>query len=163
MTSLGPAPSGKGARPPFEDGGPMAAAPLGPAGRIAEAFIRSKLTLLFVLASLLLGAFAVLNLPREEEPQINVPMFDIFVPFPGASASEVKERVTAVGERKLWEIPGVEYLYTTSEPGFALFIVRFEVGIDPDEAMTRVYTKTYANLDMLPPGAGQPLIKPRSI
>ena len=138
-------------------------ASLGPAGRIAEAFIRSKLTLLFVLASLLLGAFAVLNLPREEEPQINVPMFDIFVPFPGASASEVKERVTAVGERKLWEIPGVEYLYTTSEPGFALFIVRFEVGIDPDEAMTRVYTKTYANLDMLPPGAGQPLIKPRSI
>ncbi|MBI4425843.1 MAG: efflux RND transporter permease subunit, partial [Elusimicrobia bacterium] len=136
---------------------------LGPAGKVAEAFIGSKLTLLLVLASLLLGGFAVWRLPREEEPQIDVPMFDIFVPFPGAGAKEVEEQVVRVGERKLWEIPGVEYLYTTSEAGSALFIVRFKVGTDPEEAMTRVYTKTFANLDLLPPGAGQPLVKPRSI
>jgi multidrug efflux pump subunit AcrB len=137
--------------------------PLGVAGGLAKAFLRSKLTPLLVLTSLLMGVFAVLKLPREEEPQIDVPMFDVFVPFPGASAREVEERVVNVGERRLWEIPDVEYIYTTAEPGFALFIVRFKVGTDPEDAMTRVYTKTFANIDLLPPGAGQPLIKPRSI
>src|SRR5581483_2430093 len=135
----------------------------GPAGALAAAFIDSKLTALLVVGPLLLGAFAVLKLAREEEPQINVPMFDVFVPFPGAGAEEVERRVVDVGERKLWEIPGIEYLYSTAEPGGALFIVRFEVGTNPDEAMTRVYTKTFANVDLLPPGAGAPLIKPRSI
>ena len=136
---------------------------LGIAGNLAKTFIRSKLTLLLALAALLLGTFATLKLPREEEPQIKVPMFDIFVPFPGASAEEVEERVINVGERKLWEIPDVEYIYSTAEPNFAMFIVRFKVGTSPEEAMTRVYTKTFANVDMLPPGAGQPIIKPRSI
>ncbi|MFH1725007.1 MAG: efflux RND transporter permease subunit [Elusimicrobiota bacterium] len=136
---------------------------LGLAGGLAQAFIRSKLTPLIIIGSLLLGAFALANLPREEEPQIDVPMFDIYVPFPGASAKEVEERVVDVGERKLWEIPGVEYIYTTAERGFALFIVRFEVGTDPEEAMTRVYTKTFANIDLLSRGASQPLIKPRLI
>ncbi len=136
---------------------------LGLAGLLAHGFIRSKLTPLIVLASLGAGLFAVAKLPREEEPQINVPMFDVFVPFPGAGAKEVEERVISVGERKLWEIPGVEYIYTTAEPNFALFIVRFKVGTEPEQAMTQIYTKTFANLDLLPPGAGQPLIKPRSI
>ncbi|MFA5975253.1 MAG: efflux RND transporter permease subunit [Elusimicrobiota bacterium] len=136
---------------------------LGIAGRLAQTFIRSKLTVLIALAALLLGLFATLKLPREEEPQIKVPMFDVFVPFPGASAKEVEERLIKVGERKLWEIPGVEYIYTTAEPNFALFIVRFKVGTNPDEAMTRIYTKTFANVDLLPLGSGQPLIKPRSI
>ncbi|MBI5594647.1 MAG: efflux RND transporter permease subunit [Elusimicrobia bacterium] len=135
----------------------------GLAGSLAAAFVRSKLTPLIVLGSLLIGGFALLGLPREEEPQIDVPMFDVFVPFPGASASEVAERVTAVGERRLWEVPGVEYIYSTSEPGMALFIVRFKVGTNPEEAMTRVYTKAFANLDQLAPGALQPLIKPRLI
>jgi multidrug efflux pump subunit AcrB len=136
---------------------------LGIAGFLAKTFIRSKLTLLLALAAILLGIFATLKLPREEEPQIKVPMFDIFVPFPGASAKEVEERLIDVGERKLWEIPGVEYIYSTAEPNFAMFIVRFKVGTNPDEAMTRVYTKTFANLDLLPPGSQQPLIKPCSI
>ncbi len=135
----------------------------GLAGRLAETFIRSKLTVLFVLASLLLGFFATVSLPREEEPQINVPMFDVFVGFPGASAEEVEERLTNVGERKFWEIPDVEYVYSTSEPGLAMFILRFKVGTDPEEAMTRVYTKTFSNLDYLSIGATQPLVKPRSI
>src|SRR5581483_6571606 len=101
---------------------------LGIAGHLAKTFIRSKLTLLVALAAILLGVFATLKLPREEEPQIKVPLFDVFVPFPGASAKEVEERVINVGERKLWEIPDVEYIYTTAEPNFALFIVRFKVG-----------------------------------
>ncbi|MFI5362003.1 MAG: efflux RND transporter permease subunit [Elusimicrobiota bacterium] len=138
-------------------------APLGPAGRLARTFVRSKLTVLIALGAVALGALAIARLPREEEPQINVPMFDVMVPMPGASAREVEERVVAVGERKLMEIPGVEYVYATAQTNGAFFIVRFKVGTDPDEAMTRVYTKTFANADMLPPGAGQPLIKPRSI
>lgn len=136
---------------------------LGLAGVLAKTFIRSKLTLLLALASIFLGVFATLKLPREEEPQIKVPMFDVFVSFPGAGAKEVEERIVNVGERKLWEIPGVEYIYTTAEPNFALFIVRFKVGTNPEDAMTRLYTKTFANLDLLPPGSRQPLIKPRSI
>jgi len=138
-------------------------ASLGLAGGLAATFIRSKLTLLFVLGSLVLGLFSVVALPREEEPQINVPMFDVFVGYPGASAREVEERITNVGERKFWEIPGVEYVYSTSEAGRALFILRFKVGTSPEEAMTRVYTKTFSNLDFLPPGSTQPLVKPRSI
>ncbi len=136
---------------------------LGIAGHLAQAFIRSKLTPLLILSSLLLGTFAVMKLPREEEPQINVPMFDIFVPFPGASSEEVEQRVVNLGERKIWEIPGVEYIYSTSQPGMAMFIVRFKVGTDPEEAMTRLYAKTSAHADLMPPGTMAPLIKPRSI
>ena len=137
--------------------------PLGPAGRLASTFVRSKLTILIALGAIAMGALATLRLPREEEPQINVPMFDVMVPMPGAGAREVAERVVSVGERKLMEIPGVEYVYATAQTNGAFFIVRFKVGTDPDEAMTRVYTKTFANVDMVPPGAGQPLIKPRAI
>jgi len=138
-------------------------APLGPAGRLASAFVRSKLTVLVALGAVAMGAVATLRLPREEEPQISVPMFDIFVPMPGAGAKEVEDRVVAVGERKLLEIPGVEFVYSTARKGGAMFIVRFAVGMDPDEAMTRVYTKTFANADLMAPGTGSPLIKPRSI
>ena len=136
---------------------------LGLAGRLAATFVESKLTVLFVLASLLLGVFATLSLPREEEPQINVPMFDVFVGYPGASAREVEDRLTSVGERMFWEIPDVEYVYSTSEPGLAMFILRFKVGTRPEEAMTRVYTKIFSNMNFLPPEATQPLVKPRSI
>ncbi len=136
---------------------------LGPAGKLARAFVVSKLTPLLALFSLFVGALALWKLPREEEPQINVPMFDVLVPFPGASAREVEERVVNVGERRLQEIPGVEYIYSTARPGLALFIVRFKVGMSPERAMTLIYTKTFSNLDQLAPGAGPPLIKPRSI
>ncbi|MBK6879291.1 MAG: efflux RND transporter permease subunit [Elusimicrobia bacterium] len=136
---------------------------LGLAGQLAQNFIRSKLTVLMVVASLAFGLVATLALPREEEPQINVPMFDVFVGMPGASAREVEERLINTGERKFWEIPDVEYVYSTAEAGRAMFILRFKVGTDPEEAMTRVYTKTFANQDFLPPGATSPLVKPRSI
>ena len=110
---------------------------LGPAGRFAQAWISSKLTPLLICAALLTGAFAVWKLPREEEPQIIVPMIDVFVQMPGASAHEVEERVTKPMEKLLWEIPGVEYIYSTSSPGMSLAIVRFYVGQDEEKSIDR--------------------------
>jgi len=136
---------------------------LGAAGRLAKAFIHSKLTPLLLLASILLGALAVWKLPREEEPQIVVPMSDVFVRMPGASAKEVEQRVTKPLERLLWEIPGVEYVYSTSSPGLATVIVRFKVGEDEERAMVRLQQKLGAHMDVIPPGASAPLVKPRSI
>jgi multidrug efflux pump subunit AcrB len=133
------------------------------AGRFAGAFVKSKLTPLFVVASVLLGVLAVVKLPREEEPQIIVPMIDIFVEFPGATAREVEERVTKPMEKLLWEIPGVEYIYSTSSPGRSFAVVRFEVGQDEEDAIVRLNQKMFANFDLIPPGCSQPLIKPRSI
>ena len=111
----------------------------------------------------MLGAFAVWKLPREEEPQIVVPMIDVFVQMPGASAREVEERVTKPMEKLLWEIPGVEYIYSTSSPGMSMAIVRFLVGQDEEKSIVRLNQKLSANLDLIPPGASLPLIKPRSI
>lgn len=136
---------------------------VGFAGRVASAFVESKLTPLIILATLLLGAFAILATPREEEPQIIVPMMDVFVEMPGASIEEVEERVTIPMEKKLWEIPGVEYVYSTSMPGFGLAVVRFFVGENEEDAIVKLYNKLYAHLDLIPPGASQPLVKPRSI
>lgn len=135
----------------------------GLAGKLAQAFIESKLTPLIITASILLGLGAVLMLPREEEPQIIVPMIDIFVQMPGASAQEVQERVTKPMEKLLWEIPGVEYIYSTSSPGYAMSVVRFYVGQDEENSIVRLNQKMFANFDLIPPGASPPLIKPRSI
>ena len=129
-----------------------APAKLGLAGRIAQAFIHSKLTPLLLVASVLLGAFAVWKLPREEEPQIIVPMSDVIVRMPGASAKEVEQRVTKPLERLLWEIPGVEYLYSTSSPGLATVIVRFKVGEDEERSMVRLQEKLAAHMDIDPAG-----------
>ncbi len=136
---------------------------LGLAGRIAQAWLASPLTPLVIVASLLLGGFAVWRLPREEEPQIIVPMIDVFVGMPGAGAAEVEERVTKPMEKLLWEIPGVEYVYSQSQPGGALSIVRFSVGEDEERSIVKLNQKLLANLDRVPPGATQPLVKPRSI
>jgi multidrug efflux pump subunit AcrB len=136
---------------------------LGPAGRFAHVWIASKLTPLIIAGALLIGAFAVWKLPREEEPQIIVPMIDVFVQMPGASAHEVEERITRPMEKLLWEIPGVEYIYSTSSPGQSIAIVRFYVGQDEEKSIVRLNQKLYANFDLIPPGASQPLVKPRSI
>ncbi|MBK7930130.1 MAG: efflux RND transporter permease subunit [Bryobacterales bacterium] len=143
----------------------MDAAPhkLGTAGRIANAFMHSPLTPLFIASALAAGLFSLINLPREEEPQIIVPMIDVFVGMPGATAREVEERVTKPMEKLLWEIPGVEYVYSTSSPGGALAIVRFKVGEDEENAIVRLNQKMHANFDLIPPGATPPLVKPRSI
>ena len=102
----------------------------GLAGRLAAAFVHSKLTPLLIAASVLAGIGAVAVLPREEEPQIVVPLVDVFVQMPGATAKEVEERITRPMEKLLWEIPGVEYVYSTSSPGQSLAVVRFYVGED---------------------------------
>jgi len=136
---------------------------LGLAGKLAHAFIDSKLTPLIIVASILMGLGAVVILPREEEPQIVVPMIDLFVQMPGASAKEVEQRVTRPMEKLLWEIPGVEYIYSTSAPGYAMAIVRFYVGEDEEKSIVRLNQKMFANFDLIPPGASSPLIKPRSI
>lgn len=135
----------------------------GAAGRIAHFFIDSKLTPLIIMASILLGIAAVIALPREEEPQIIVPMIDIFVKMPGASAKEVEERVTNPMEKLLWEIPGVEYVYSTSSPGISMAVVRFYVGQNEEEAIVRLESKLMSNTNLIPCCVTPPLIKPRYI
>jgi multidrug efflux pump subunit AcrB len=135
----------------------------GVAGRLAAAFIHSKLTPLVIVVSLLLGAYAILALPREEEPQIIVPMVDVFVDLPGASPSEIEQRVTRPLEQWLWEIPGVEYLYSTSSPGRAMVVVRFLVGQDEEQALVRLNQKLAANSAALPAAASPPRVQLRSI
>ena len=143
--------------------GPAPAPRHGIAGRLTAYFINSKLTPIAVIASILLGVFAVIRLPREEEPQIKVPMVDVSVAMPGASAAEVENRVTRPMEKLLWEIPGVEYLYSTSSPGSSFVIVRFKVGTEIETALVRLNQKLQGNFDRIPMGAGQPLVKPRTI
>jgi len=135
----------------------------GLAGRIAAAFVHSKLTPLTMVGSLLLGLFAVLALPREEEPQIIVPMVDVFASMPGATPIEIEQRLTRPLEKLLWEIPGVEYLYSTSSPGQSMVIVRFFVGEDEERALVRLNQKLAANPGALPPGTAPPVVKLRSI
>lgn len=136
---------------------------VGIAGRLAAAFVNSKLTPLVIIASIALGGFAVLKTPREEEPQIVVPMADVLVSMPGASAKEVEQRITTPMEKLVWEIPGVEYLYSTSSPGQAMLVVRFLVGQNQEAAFVRLREKLQSHFDRIPPGASQPIIKPRSI
>ncbi|HEY3283759.1 MAG TPA: efflux RND transporter permease subunit, partial [Armatimonadota bacterium] len=136
---------------------------LGFAGRIAHFFIDSKLTPLIIAASVMLGLFAVAKLPREEEPQIIVPMIDIMVQAPGMSPKEVEQRVTSPMEKLLWEIPGVEYVYSTSSDGMSMAILRFYVGTDEEKAVVRTYNKLMGNQDRIPQGVSQPLVKVRSI
>ncbi|HEV2134024.1 MAG TPA: efflux RND transporter permease subunit [Terracidiphilus sp.] len=136
---------------------------LGLAGRLAKAFLNSKLTPLFIVTSLAIGIFAVAVIPREEDPQILVPMLDITTSLPGASPAEVEKRVTAPIENLVHQLSGVEYVYSTSSPGQSLVIVRFLVGTPQEEALIRVYSKIYSNFDLLPKGASRPMIKARSI
>ena len=136
---------------------------IGISGKIAKAFIRSKLTPLMVIAALLLGLFAVFVTPREEEPQIVVPMVDVFVSYPGATPKEVEERVTLPMEKLLWEIKGVEYVYSIVKPGQNLTIVRFYVGENMEDSLVKLYNKLMSNDDRIPPGVSQPMVKPKSI
>ena len=130
---------------------------------MAQSFIDSKLTLLIVIASLLLGVFAVVMLPREEEPQIKVPMVDVLVSMPGFHAKEVEERATRPMEKLLWEIPGVEYIYSTSSESQSTVIVRFKVGENMESSLVKLNQKLQQNFDKIPHGVSTPLIKARTI
>lgn len=142
---------------------PTSGQPYGFAGKLAAIFATSKLTPIIVLASILLGVFSILMLPREEEPQINVPMIDVFSALPGATPAEIENRLTRPLEKLLWEIPGVEYLYSTSSPGRSVIIVRYKVGTEIEPALVRLNQRLHAHLDRLPLGATAPLVKPRTI
>ena len=137
--------------------------PLGASGHVARAFLESKLTPLLVVFSLLVGAFAVFVTPREEEPQIKVPMIDVMVGLPGATAEEVEFRVVTPLEKLLYEIENVDYIYSISQPSGGLIIVRFLVGTDPDQAALRVHTKIASAIDAMPEGMMPPVVKPRTI
>ncbi|QIK38257.1 efflux RND transporter permease subunit [Caldichromatium japonicum] len=138
---------------------------LGIAGRIAAQFQASEITPLLALVGLLLGLFAVLVTPREEEPQIDVTFADIFIPFPGASASEIEHLVAGPAEQVLSEIKGIKHVYSVSRPGLAVVTVQYEVGEDNTQAIVRLFSKVMSKQDWLPPnlGVGSPIIKPKGI
>ncbi len=131
--------------------------------RLAHSFINSKLTPLLALAMLLIGLFAIALTPREEEPQIVVPMIDVMVVLPGATPAEIENIVTKPLEQKVWEVEDVEYVYASSYPGFSLVTARYVVNTDMEEAITRLWNKILGNMDMAPMGIMQPMIKVRSI
>ncbi|NPA41636.1 MAG: efflux RND transporter permease subunit [Aquificae bacterium] len=136
----------------------------GLAGRLAHYFIDSKLTPILILVSLALGAFAVLTTPKEEEPQIVVPMIDIFISYPGATPEEVESRVVIPLEKKLWELKDIEYIYSASMNDMAIVTARFYVGTDPVKALVDLNSKMMSAMDLAPPGVVlPPLIKPMSI
>ncbi|MGD9582966.1 MAG: efflux RND transporter permease subunit [Lysobacterales bacterium] len=139
--------------------------PLGFSGRIARAFQGNPLTPVLALAGLLLGLAAVLVTPREEEPQIDVTMANVTVPFPGASVEDVENLVSYPLEQVLAEIEGVRHVYSASRPGVAAITVEFQVGVPRQTAIVRLYNQVYANADWAPPGlgVGQPLVQPMGI
>jgi len=137
----------------------MSESNLGIAGRLAKTFLRSKLTPLIVFASLLLGLLAVSLTPREEEPQIIVPMVDIYVPMPGASPKEIESQITTPLEKRLWGISGVEYLYSTSRPNVAMITVRFKVNEPQEPSLVKIHQELAANADLLPSGAMKPIVR----
>ncbi len=133
------------------------------AGRMARAFITSKLTPVIIFASLLMGILAIVLLPREEEPQIKVPMIDVMVSMPGATPKEIEERVSIPMEKLLYELPGIEYIYSTSMPGKSLLVARFYVGQNLENAIVTLNQKLETNFDRIPHGVSRPLIKPHTI
>ena len=144
---------------------PRSGARFGLSGRLAAAFQANPLTPVLAILGLLLGLVAVMITPREEEPQIDVTMANVFVPFAGASAREVEQLVSTPLEQKLLEIEGVKHVYSTSRPGMAILTVEYTVGVERQPAIVRLYNQVYSNQDWMPAGlgVGQPLIKPKGI
>jgi multidrug efflux pump subunit AcrB len=135
----------------------------GLAGRVARPFLRSKLTPVVVFASILLGALAVALTPREEEPQIVVPMIDVMVPLPGASPAEVESQLVTPLERRLWGIPGVEYLYSSSRAGAGFITVRFKVNEPLEPSLVKVHQEIMGHPEILPAGAMRPTVRALTI
>ncbi|ADR19604.1 efflux RND transporter permease subunit [Calditerrivibrio nitroreducens] len=135
----------------------------GIAEKLAKAFLRSKITPLLVIATLFIGIMSVIFTPKEEEPQIVVPMVDIFVPYPGAKAKDVEKKVVEPLSKLMWEIPGVEYVYSTAMNDVGMVTVRFKVGEDEEKSITKLKTKIDYNMDRMPHGVMPPIIKKMSI
>ncbi len=138
---------------------------MGISGRIAALFQSAQITPLLALVALLLGIFAVLVTPREEEPQINVTMANVMVPFPGASVHDVEQMVATPAEQVLSQMAGVEHVMSVSHPGMAVMTVQFKVGVPQTEALVRLHDTLRANADWLPKGLGvlEPIIKPKGV
>ncbi len=138
---------------------------LGISGRIAQQFQDTEITPLLAIIGLLLGMFAILLTPREEEPQIDVTFANIFIAYPGASAGEVERLVSTPAEQVISEISGLEHVYSVSKPGLSILTAQFEVGEDSTTAIVSLYNKIYSNSDWLPTqlGVAQPIIKPKGI
>lgn len=136
---------------------------MGIAGKVAGSFLRSPLTPLVTIASLAVGALGIMATPREEEPQISVPMIDVIAPMPGAGPKEVENLLARPLEQKMLELPGVDHVYTMAGDGFAMVTVRFKVGEDQERSVTRVHAKLQSAMDQVPAGAMPPLVKPHSI
>jgi multidrug efflux pump subunit AcrB len=136
---------------------------MGISGRVAQAFLRSKLTPLVTIAALAVGLLGILAIPREEEPQISVPMIDVIAALPGASPTEVENLLARPIEQRMREIPGVDHVYSLSGDGYALVTVRFNVGEDQERSVTKVHAKLAAAMGDAPAGALAPLVKPHSI
>ncbi len=136
---------------------------MGISGRIARAFLRSKLTPLVTIASLGVGLIGIIATPREEEPQISVPMIDVIAALPGASPSEAENLLARPIEQRMLEIPGVDHVYSMSGDGYAMTTVRFKVGEDQERSVTRVQAKLAGAMDQMPAGALPPLVKAHSI
>jgi len=133
------------------------------AEKIASGFITSKITPLLVIATIFIGLVSIIMTPKEEEPQIVVPMVDIFVPYPGATSADVEKTVTEPLEEIIWEIPGVEYVYSTSMNDMGMVIVRFKVGEDAVASITNLKDKIDFNMASMPYGVKQPIIQSRAI
>ena len=138
---------------------------MGISGRIAKFFQSSQMTPLLALVALLLGLFATLITPREEEPQIDVTMASVFIPFPGASAKDVENLVATPGEQVFSRMSGIEHVFSVSRPGMAVITVQFDVGVKYNDAILRLYDTVHSNRDWLPPNLGvqEPIIKPKGI
>ncbi len=138
---------------------------MGFSGQIARRFLTTEITPLLALVGFLLGVFAVLVTPREEEPQINVTFANVFIAYPGASPQEVESLVAGPAEQVLAEIEGIKHVYSSSMPGMAVLTVQFRVGEDRTAAIVRLYNKIYLHSDWLPRnlGVAQPVIKPKGI
>ena len=138
---------------------------LGLSGNIAKKFLLSEITPLLAIIAFLLGLFAVMVTPREEEPQINVTFANVFIPFPGASAKEVEQLVSLPAEQILSELEGLKHIYSVSRPGMSVLTVQFKVGEDRTQAIVRLYNAIYSKQDWLPANFGTlaPIIKPKGI
>ena len=135
----------------------------GLAGKIAKNFIGSKLTVLLMIVFMVIGVYSSFLIPREEEPQIDVPIADIFVGYPGASPTEVESRVTKPLEKLISNIKGVEYVYSTSMEGKGMVIVQFYVGEDIERSFVKMYNEINKHMDQMPKGVTFPLVKTRAI
>ncbi|MES2373854.1 MAG: efflux RND transporter permease subunit [Bacteroidota bacterium] len=132
-------------------------------GNIAKGFLQSKLTILLMIAFLLIGGYSTFLIPREEEPQIKVPMADIFIGYPGADPKDVETKVAAPLEKIISGVKGVEYVYSTSMKGQLMLIVQFQVGEDVERSLVKLYSELMKNMDKMPQGITIPLIKTRAI